>query len=448
MYRCLYEKLINWKNQFNSKPLIVDGAKSVGKTWLIREFGSNEYDKLVYVDLSIESDRSSVICFSFNVPDIISNLEAYLKLKIDPDKTLIVFDNIQCVPDFVSVLSCFHLIAPNYHVVGISSVCFCDLIIDNPFGASELESLTLFPLSFKEFLISLNKQELVNSIFENNLASLTLFKDELIDLLKYYYFVGGMPEAVLSFCSEHDLQKVRLIQNNILDSYKCSFDTDMHDSTYRLKRVWDSIPSQLSKEKKKFLYGLIADGGRAREYESSLLSLKKYGYIHKISRVTTGQYPLHSFEDNKAFKLYLNDIGLLSAMFDLSPDIVKDKNNIFNIFNNALTEQFVVQQLVIEPELSLFYYTNDSGTCEVDFLVDNGYTVIPLEAEAVPNLRSKSMKIYSERFVPDITVRTSLSDYKREQFFVNIPLYCIGNLTKEIKNKSDYFSDWDHCFVF
>jgi len=446
LYRFLIDELKNRKNSTNRKPIIIEGAKRVGKTWLMKEFGNQFYNETVYVDLSIESVRSSIFSFSFNASEIISKVELFFNLSDLSDNTLIVFDEIQYCPDFLNILSSIYLTFPEYHILCASSSSF-DQQAKIDFS-SNVDFITLHPLSFKEFLIALNKKHFVELLDSRCYSELSSNKNEILDLLKTYYFVGGMPEAVCCYSEYNDLYEVREIQNNILRSYKQSFQSEFAESCLKISRVWDSIPFQLSKDNKKFIYGLVFDGGRARDYESSIRSMLQMHYVCNINRVTSGLTPLDRFKDNKAFKLFVLDIGLLCAMFELDPSVVIEKDTIFTEFNGALTEQYVVQQLQQFSDVNMFYYTNDSGTCEIDFLIELLGTVIPVEARAIPNLKSKSVKIYSERFIPNITAKFSLLDYSNDKFALNLPLYAIENFVGEIKETVSHLSDLDHFDVY
>ena len=278
------------------------------------------------------------------------------------------------------------------------------------------------------------KEKYVDLMDSGNYELMTAFKQDLIDSLKHYYFVGGMPEAVMSFATEKDFTEVRRIQKRILAAYEQDFSKHApKENVPKLRMLWNSIPSQLAKENKKFIYGLVREGGRAKDYESAIMWLTDCGLVHKVSRVTVGRLPLKAYEDMKAFKMFVVDVGLLGCMVGLNKKVLLDGNELFVEFKGALTEQYVLQELFTVPDLNIYYYTNDSSSCEVDFLVDTGDTVVPLEVKAEVNLRSKSLKTYVEKFSPDIAVRTSMQDYKKESRLVNLPLYAIENLTKEIK---------------
>lgn len=280
--------------------------------------------------------------------------------------------------------------------------------------------------------MAVGKGKYVDLMNSGDYAMMRAFKQDLIDSLKHYYFVGGMPEAVLSFADEKDFDEVRRIQKRILEAYEQDFSKHApNESVPKLRMIWNSIPSQLAKENKKFIYGLVREGARAKDYESAMMWLTDCGLVHKVTRVSVGRLPLKAYEDIKAFKLFVLDVGLLGCMVGLSKKVLLDGNDLFVEFKGALTEQYVLQQLVTHSEWSMYYYTNDNGSCEVDFLVDTGETVVPVEVKAEVNLRAKSLRMYVEKYSPVMAVRTSMQDYKKESWLVNLPLYAIENLTKE-----------------
>lgn len=434
MYRFAIEELFKWKNSNNRKPLIIEGARQVGKTWIMKEFGKHAFEKTVYINFDSNSRMAELFSSDLEIDRIVMGLELYSDIKIDPQNTLIIFDEVQEVPRALASLKYFYENAPEYHIVCAGSLLGIALHQGTSFPVGKVDFLSLYPLSFKEFLLAMGKQKYVDLMDKADYEIMTSFKQDLIDLLKYYYFVGGMPEAVMSFATEKDFNKVRRIQNRILEAYEQDFSKHApNESVPKLRMLWNSIPSQLAKENKKFIYGLVREGARAREYESAIMWLCDCGLVHKVSRVTTGRLPLKAYEDMKAFKMFVLDVGLLGCMVGLNKKILLDGNDLFVEFKGALTEQYVLQQLITNPDLNIYYYTNDNGSCEVDFLVDTGDTVIPVEVKAEVNLRSKSLKTYVEKFSPDIAIRTSMSDYKNEEWLLNLPLYAIENLTKEVE---------------
>lgn len=413
--------------------MVIEGARQVGKTWLMKEFGKNAYEKTVYINFDSNSRMVELFSSDLDVNRILMGLELYSDIKITPENTLIIFDEVQEVPRALASLKYFYENAPEYHIICAGSLLGIALHQGTSFPVGKVEFLNLYPLSFKEFLLAMGKEKYVDLINSNDYEMLTAFKQDLIDLLKQYYFVGGMPEAVISFDSEKDFDKVRKIQKRILEAYEQDFSKHApNESVSKLRMLWNSIPSQLAKENKKFIYGLVREGGRAKEYESSIMWLCDCGLVHKVNRVTVGHLPLKAYEDMKAFKMFIVDVGLLGCMVGLSKKILLDGNDLFIEFKGALTEQYVLQQLITNPDLNIYYYTNDNGGCEVDFLVDTGSAIVPVEVKAEVNLRAKSLRMYVEKFSPDIAIRTSMQNYKKENWLINLPLYAIENLTNEL----------------
>lgn len=276
-----------------------------------------------------------------------------------------------------------------------------------------------------------DKARFADLLDQQDFFMITSFKQTYIDALKHYYFVGGMPEAVQSFAEDKDFNEVREIQKRILMAYEQDFSKHApNEIVPRLRMLWNSIPSQLAKENKKFIYGLIREGARAKDYETAMMWLSDCGLVYKVSRVNAAGIPLRAYEDLKAFKLFVVDVGLLGCMTGLRQRVLLDGNDLFSEFKGALTEQYVCQQLKTIENLGIYYYTNDRGSCEVDFVVDTGEQIIPVEVKAEVNLRAKSLKTYREKFSPEIAVRTSMADYKKEEGLVNLPLYAIGQITR------------------
>ena len=434
MYRLAIEELYEWKNSINRKPLIIEGARQVGKTWLMKEFGKQAYDKIVYINFDSNSRMAELFSSDLDINRILMGLELYSDIKIDPKNTLIIFDEVQEVPRALASLKYFYENAPEYHIICAGSLLGIALHRGTSFPVGKVDFLNLYPLSFKEFLMATGKQKYVDLMNSENYEMLTAFKQDLIDSLKHYYFVGGMPEAVMSFADEKDFNKVRRIQKRILEAYEQDFSKHApNEAVPKIRMIWNSIPSQLAKENKKFIYGLVREGGRARDYESAIMWLSDCGLVHKVSRVTVGRLPLKAYEDVKAFKMFVVDVGLHGCMVGLNQKVLLDGNDLFMEFKGALTEQFVLQQLITNPNLNIYYYTNDNGSCEVDFLVDTGDNVVPVEVKAEVNLKAKSLRMYVEKFSPRIAIRTSMTDYKSEDWLVNLPLYAIENLTKVVE---------------
>ena len=433
MYRTAIEKLYRWKTGKRRKPLIIEGARQVGKTWLMKEFGSRAYADTVYINFDSNSRMAELFASDLNTDRLIMGIELYAGKKIDADNTLLLFDEVQEVPRALTSLKYFYEDAPQYHIICAGSLLGIALHGGTSFPVGKVDFLSLYPLSFKEFLMATAGERFVQLLDSQDYLMITPFKQTYIDALKQYYFVGGMPEAVQSFVEEKDFNEVRSIQKRILAAYEQDFSKHAPiEIVPKIRMVWNSIPSQLAKENKKFIYGLVREGGRAKDYEAAIMWLCDCGLVHKISRVNAAGIPLKAYEDLKAFKLFIVDVGLLGCMTGLRQRTLLDGNDLFSEFKGALTEQYVCQQLQSIDDLSVYYYTNDRGSCEVDFILDTGDQVVPVEVKAEVNLKAKSLKTYHEKFAPAISVRTSMADYRKEDWLVNLPLYAIEEIHKAV----------------
>ena len=434
MYRIAIEKLYKWKNSKRRKPLIIEGARQVGKTWLMKEFGKQAYADTVYINFDSNSRMADLFSADLDTDRLIMGLELYAGRKINPDNTLLIFDEVQEVPRALASLKYFYENAPQYHIVCAGSLLGIALHQGTSFPVGKVDFLKLYPLSFSEFLMATGNERFAELLKNQDYEMITSFKQTYIDALKHYYFVGGMPEEVQSFAESKDFNEVRAIQKRILAAYEQDFSKHApNEIVPKIRMLWNSIPSQLARENKKFIYGLVREGGRAREYETAIMWLSDCGLVHKVSRVNAAGIPLKAYEDLKAFKLFIVDVGLLGCMTGLRQRTLLDGDDLFVEFKGALTEQYVCQQLKTVEDLGIYYYTNDRGSCEIDFVVDNGEQIVPIEVKAETNLRAKSLKTYRERFEPELSVRTSMADYKKEDWLLNLPLYAIENITVESK---------------
>ena len=433
MYRNAMELLKKWQGKKQRKPLIIRGARQVGKTWLMKAFGAAEYESVVYINFDNNERMRNLFEGSLAVERLVTGLELYAGHKIDPTNTLLIFDEVQEVPTALTSLKYFNEDAPQYQIICAGSLLGVALHQGTSFPVGKVEFLDLYPLSFSEFLMAMGKERYVDLLQQGDFDMATMFKQDYSDLLKQYYYVGGMPEAVQAFADNRDFNEVREIQQRILAAYEQDFSKHAPNETVpRIRMLWNSIPAQLAKENKKFIYGLIKEGARAKEYELAMLWLTDCGLVHKVHRVSTPSLPLKAYEDLKAFKLFLLDVGLLSCMVGLRQDVLLDGNELFKEFKGALTEQYVLQQLKTIKGLNIYYWTADRGTAEVDFVIDNGKDVIPVEVKAEANLQAKSLKVYREKFQPKLSIRTSMADHRKEDWLLNLPLWAIETLgTKE-----------------
>lgn len=429
MHRDAIEKLYRWKESKRRKPLIIEGARQVGKTWLMKEFGRQAYADTVYINFDSNSVMAQLFASDLDTERLIEGFELYVGKKINAGSTLLLFDEVQEVPRALSALKYFYENVPQYHIICAGSLLGIALHEGTSYPVGKVDFLKLYPLSYREFLMATADQRFAELLKQQDWPMITAFKQTYIDALKQYYFVGGMPEAVQSFIEERDYSEVREIQKRILSAYEQDFSKHAPiEIVPKIRMIWNSIPSQLAKENRKFIYGLVREGGRAKDYEVAIMWLCDCGLVHKVSRVHSAGMPLKAYEDLKAFKLFLVDVGLLGCMTGMHPQILLEGSGLFTEFKGALTEQYVCQQLKTIDDLGIFYYTNERGSCEVDFVIDNGEQTVPVEVKAEVNLKAKSLKTYREKFHPTISVRASMADYRKEDWLVNLPLYALGNM--------------------
>lgn len=430
MYRYAINDLIAWKKSPNHMPLIIKGARQVGKTWLMQEFGKTQYEKVAYISFDSNPRLDTLFKKDFNIKRLIDGLNIEVGFNITPKDTLIIFDEIQENPLALTSLKYFCENAPEYDIVAAGSLLGVAHHRGTGFPVGKVEYLNLYPLSFKEFLLAMNENQILGIIDKNDFEMQKVFKERIIDLLRRYCYVGGMPKAVLSFSQEQDYNLVRKIQRNILSDYEGDFSKHIpSEQVERTRLLWNAIPSQLVKENKKCVYGKIKQGARAKDFEIALNWLIDSGLVHKVSRVTEPNMPLKAYEDVSAYKLFLLDVGLLGAMNDLDSRSLLENDKLFNDYNGAVTEQYVLQEFKTIGELPVFYWA--SNRAELDFLIQYQNNIIPVEAKATINLQAKSLKSFRQKYEPKISIRTSLADYEENTGLFNIPLYDIENV-KEI----------------
>lgn len=433
MYRFAIEELKKWKAKADKKPLIIRGARQVGKTWLMKEFGATCYEKYAYISFDNNERMSGLFTSDLDIKRIITGLELEVGFKITPESTLIIFDEVQEVPKALTSLKYFNENAQEYQIICAGSLLGVALHQGTSFPVGKVGFLDLHPLSFIEFLIATGKEQFADLLQKNDFDMVTRFKTKYIEALKYYYFVGGMPEVVKNFSLNNDFTQVREIQNRILSAYEQDFSKHApNEIVPRIRLLWNSIPAQLSKENKKFVYGLVKEGARAREYELAMLWLIDCGLVIKIPRIKKPSLPLKAYEDLKSFKLFILDVGLLSCKSRLKAGVLLDGNDLFEEFKGSLTEQYVLQQLKTKSEIDIYYWSNDKGNAEIDFVIDTGEHIVPIEVKAETNLKAKSLRAYKDLFNPGISVRTSMSDYKKEDWLINLSLYAISEIDKQI----------------
>ena len=436
MYRDAIEKLEKWKNRKNRKPLIVRGARQVGKTWLMREFGRKNYEKCAYISMDENERMENVFRDAFDIDRILLALEIEAGFKITPEDTLIIFDEVQEVPRALKALKYFCEQAPQYHIMAAGSLLGIALHEGTSFPVGKVDFLDLYPMTFREFLLACGQERFVRLMEQHDYAMMGNFRTELIDYLKYYYYVGGMPEAVQEYVQEKDFQAVREVQNKLLMAYEN--DLSKHapaEIVTKIRMLWNSIPTQLAKENKKFVYGLVREGARAREYEVAITWLMDVGLVYKVGRVKKPDFPLRAYQDFSAFKLFVLDVGLLGAMSRLNARIILEGDRMFEEFKGALTEQYVLQQLIVHEENDIFYWSSEKGTGEIDFLIQMDDKIVPVEVKAEENLQAKSLRSFVQKYDMKYAVRTSMSDYREQDWMVNYPLYDVGSLNEYMREK-------------
>lgn len=425
MKRLIWDKLIEWRNKSNRKPLIIRGARQVGKTWLMREFGKTEYEDVIYLNCDDEPRAADLFAADYDMERILLQLQAISGIKPRPAKTLIILDELQAVPRGLSALKYFYEKIPQYHVMVAGSILGIALHEGTSFPVGKVDMMTLYPMDYREYLIAMGHEDWAEWIAERRWDVLSIIRDKLIDLLRQYYFTGGMPEVVADYIENRNLVQTRQLQGLLLDAYRN--DVSKHapvEQVPRINMVMRSIPSQLAKDNKKFIYGVLKPGARAREFELAIQWLMDCGILYKVSRVSDAAAPLSFYEDLSAFKLYFLDCGLFAALAGARSDQMLIGDNVFTGFKGAFTEQFVLQQLLSRGYNDIYYWTS-GATAEVDFIVQGNQEIIPIEVKAEGNVKSKSLKILVDRHPGMKGVRFSMLDYKQQDWVTNYPLYSV-----------------------
>lgn len=425
MERSIYSSLKKWKESPTRKPLILQGARQVGKTYILKEFGAREYSEVVYINCDDNNDMQNMFV-DYDVDRIIRSLSAISGISIKPSTTLLILDEIQEVERGLASLKYFCEKAPEYHVAVAGSLLGITLHEGTSFPVGKVDMLYMYPMDFEEFLLAMGKEQLVELLRNNSWAALTPLRGMLTELLRQYYFVGGMPEAVKTYVERGDIWEVRSIHSKIIDAYRN--DMSKHapkQQVQRINMVWNSIPSQLARDNKKFIYGALRKGARANDFEIAIQWLVDSGLVHKVHRISKPVVPLKFYEDMASFKLFLLDCGLLGALSETPPEQILIGDNVFEEYKGAFTENYVLQQLKSLPRTFVYYYSNDNSTLEIDFVVQHEAHVIPIEVKAEENLRAKSLR----QFVTDNSglhgVRFSMSDYREQDWLTNVPLWAV-----------------------
>ena len=433
MERLLIEELKKWQNKTDRKPLILRGARQVGKTWLLKEFGKICFKDVCYINFEQVGSLESVFSGTLNPEEIINQLSVFHGKRIQPNDTLIIFDEVQEMPRALTSLKYFAEETPEYAICCAGSLLGVALHKGTSFPVGKVDFLTLHPMSFREFLIANGEHMLVEYVL-NGSRALQPFESRLVNMLKQYLIIGGMPSAVKKWLDTKDYFAVDEVQHAIIVAYENDFSKHAPNNLVeKIRYVWDSIPSQLAKENKKFIYGLVREGARAREYEDALMWLSDAGEILRTYNVTKPDVPLKAYADLKSFKVFLLDVGLLRCLSGLSPKVILEGSRIFEEFKGALTEQYVCQELNTIPHLQSQYYWTTPSKAEIDFLLSEGLNVIPLECKAGYTMNAKSLKSYREKYSPTLSLRTSLLPYERNEGMCNIPLYILFAINDELQ---------------
>lgn len=425
MERSIYSSLKKWKDSPTRKPLILQGARQVGKTYILKEFGAREYSEVVYINCDDNNDMQNMFV-DYDVDRIIRSMSAISGISIKPSTTLLILDEIQEVERGLASLKYFCEKAPEYHVAVAGSLLGITLHEGTSFPVGKVDMLYMYPMDFEEFLLAMGKEQLVELLRNNSWAALTPLRGMLTELLRQYYFVGGMPEAVKTYVERGDIWEVRSIHSKIIDAYRNDMSKHVpKQQVQRINMVWNSILSQLARDNKKFIYGALRKGARANDFEIAIQWLVDSGLVHKVHRISKPVVPLKFYEDMASFKLFLLDCGLLGALSETPPEQILIGDNVFEEYKGAFTENYVLQQLKSLPRTFVYYYSNDNSTLEIDFVVQHDAHIIPIEVKAEENLRAKSLR----QFVTDNSglhgVRFSMSDYREQDWLTNVPLWAV-----------------------
>lgn len=407
----------------NRKPMVLLGARQVGKTWLMKEFARTDYAKSVYINFEEEASLQHLFENDFDIDRILKSIELRFQVSVD-DKTLLVFDEIQSVKRGVTSLKYFYEKAPHLHIMVADSMLGLSTAESIPVG--KVDYLRLYPMTFQEYLLAQGKERVVQCINDSEWPLLQSVKDRLIQDLKNYYYVGGMPEAVEAFVQRQDYAEVRRIQNNILLAYEGNFAKHAPARVVpRIRMVWNSLPSQLARENKKFVYGAVKSGARAKDFELALQWLVDAGLVIRVNRTKAGMLPLKAYENMAAFKLFTLDVGLLCAQNKTQVETLVRGNELFSTFKGALTEQYVAQQLSTFVD-QLYYWSAENSSGEIDFLVQLHDKVTPIEVKAEENLKAKSLHVFTDKYSNLHGLRLSMSDYRKQDWMTNVPLYALS----------------------
>lgn len=429
MERSIIKQLKEWKNSPLRKPLILAGARQVGKTYILKEFGKREYENVAYINCDNNPEVAELFAEDYDMKRVLLVIGALTGQPIIPGKTLIILDEIQELPKGLAALKYFCEDAPEYHVAVAGSLLGVALHHGESAPVGKADIIRLFPMSFEEYLLARGEEQVLQILFSKDWPTITLLHEKLTKQLREYYFVGGMPEAVATFLKTNDANQVRRVQDNILYLYKSDMSKHVSaDEATRISMVWQSIPSQLAKENKKFVYGAVRKGARAKDFETAIQWLADAGLIYKVSRVREVGMPLKFYEDANAFKLFMLDVGLLGAISEMEPAQMLMSNNAMTESKGAFTENYVLCQLKTLPGIATYYYSREDSRLELDFIVQHQGRIIPVEVKAEENLKSKSLKAFMDKHEGLHAIRFSMSPYREQDWLTNYPLYAVRTI--------------------
>lgn len=424
MERTLMKQLVEWKDSPTRKPLILKGARQVGKTWLMKEFGKRYFKKVAYVNFDHNPVMQHIFDQDFDIRRILMAVNIETGVTVTPGDTLIIFDEVQEAPSAISSLKYFCENGPEYPIIAAGSMLGVALHEGISYPVGKVNTLSLYPLSFYEFLMAQGEEGLARLLDSRDMDLMSSFHDKYVTALKNYYYIGGMPEIVRFFSENKDYTVVRKMQEELLEMYEADFSKHMDPRELpRIRMVWHAIPVQLAKENKKFFFGQVKKGSRARDFEMAVEWLSDCGLITRVNRVTKPAVPLKAYVEENAYKLYFLDTGLLGALSGLDVKSILEGNRIFTEFKGALTEQYVCQQLIADRGMDLFYMLSESGRYEIDFLVQYEGNVVPIEVKAGQTVHAKSLRVYCEKYAPFLAVRLSMNPFEKQAPLLNMPLY-------------------------
>ena len=425
MERELFAKLEKWKNKKKRKPLIIQGARQVGKTWIMKEFGARYFKNTIYINFDNNEIMKKVFEIDFDTSRIISAIKIEFGKSFNVEDTLIIFDEIQEAPKALASLKYFNENASQYAIMAAGSLLGVALHQGTSFPVGKVDFMHLYPLNFYEFLCAMGEKQLAQLLESNDYEMINAYSIKYIELLKKYYYVGGMPEAVQTYIDTDDFYEVREIQKSLLKYYEEDFSKHApKEAIPRIMMVWNSIPSQLAKENRKFMYGSIREGARAKDFELAIQWLEDAGLIIRSYRITKPDIPLIAYMEINHFKMFMLDVGLLAAKGDIHAKVLLDDCRIFEELKSALTEQFVAQQLKAS-ERELYYYSTENSSGEIDFVIQQEMKCIPIEVKAEENLRARSLRAFCEKYKPEVAIRSSMSNYRKQDWMINVPLYAL-----------------------